>query len=199
MESFNMMKDAENDSIALTFMSDCVRVAMQQFYPQVTTVVEVEDMFDLATMRQILNVAAGIDVDPEDDNLAKQAREDKEGVSWESFDLVSLEAEVFALGIWKDFEELESSLSLQELTAILEAKRDKDYEDKKFLAALQGVDLDEKTGKKDEDPWEAMKARVFSGGKTSDANDILAYQGNNATKAGFGIGMGLDYEDLRQN
>jgi len=41
-----------------------------------------------------------------------------------------------------------------------------------------------------------MKARVFSGGKAQGSNDILAYQGANANKAGFGIGMGLDYEDL---
>jgi hypothetical protein len=41
-----------------------------------------------------------------------------------------------------------------------------------------------------------MKARVFSQGKTKDSNDILALQGQNARSAGFGIGMGLDYEDL---
>ncbi len=44
--------------------------------------------------------------------------------------------------------------------------------------------------------WEDMKARVFSGGQTSDSNDVLSLQGVNAQKAGFGIGMGLDYEDL---
>ena len=41
-----------------------------------------------------------------------------------------------------------------------------------------------------------MKARVFSRGQTSDGNDVLALQGANAQKAGFGIGMGLEYEDL---
>jgi type 1 fimbria pilin len=41
-----------------------------------------------------------------------------------------------------------------------------------------------------------MKARVFSGGQTSDGNDVLSLQGPNAARAGFGIGMGLDYEDL---
>jgi hypothetical protein len=41
-----------------------------------------------------------------------------------------------------------------------------------------------------------MKARVFSGGKAKDGNDVLALQGVNAQKAGFGIGMGLGYEDL---
>jgi hypothetical protein len=39
-----------------------------------------------------------------------------------------------------------------------------------------------------------MKARVFSKGATTNGNDILALQGMNAERAGFGIGMGLDYE-----
>jgi hypothetical protein len=41
-----------------------------------------------------------------------------------------------------------------------------------------------------------MKARVFSKGKAENSKDVLALQGINAQKAGFGIGMGLDYEDL---
>ena len=38
-----------------------------------------------------------------------------------------------------------------------------------------------------------MKARVFSGGKAKDSNDILSLSGPNAQKAGFGIGDGLEY------
>ena len=41
-----------------------------------------------------------------------------------------------------------------------------------------------------------MKAKHFSGGRTTDANDVVALQGANASKAGFGIGMGLGYQDL---
>jgi hypothetical protein len=41
-----------------------------------------------------------------------------------------------------------------------------------------------------------MKARVFSGGKATSGNDVLALQGANAQRAGFGIGMGIGYEDL---
>jgi hypothetical protein len=59
------------------------------------------------------------------------------------------------------------------------------------------VDLDGETNKdKGQKEWEDMKARVFSGGQTSDSNDVLSLQGANAQKAGFGIGMGLDYENL---
>jgi hypothetical protein len=108
--------------------------------------------------------------------------------------LAELEAEVFLLGIWKDYEELELSLSMPELTATLNAKRESDYTEKKFLAAIQGIDLDKQSNQRN--AWEDMKARVFSKGQTSDANDVLALQGPNAKKAGFGIGMGLDYEKL---
>jgi hypothetical protein len=59
---------------------------------------------------------------------------------------------------------------------------------------MQGVDLDKQSGK--QNAWEEMKARVFSGGKASNANDVVALQGANAQKAGFGIGMGLSYEKL---
>jgi hypothetical protein len=81
---------------------------------------------------------------------------------------------------------------MPELTAILEAKRDQDHTERKFMAALQGVDIDK--NKASNDAWEQMKARVYSKGKTSNPNDIVALQGNAARRAGFGIGYGLDYE-----
>ena len=86
---------------------------------------------------------------------------------------------------------------MPELVAPLGSIRDLDYQEKKFLAAIQGVDLDGETNKdKGQKEWEDMKARVFSKGQTSDSNDVLSLQGANAQKAGFGIGMGLDYENL---
>ena len=86
---------------------------------------------------------------------------------------------------------MEDSISMPELVAILEAKNNQDYDNRKFMAALQGVDLDSSSS---ENKWEEMKARVFSNGATSNPNDILALQGAAATRAGFGIGQGLDYE-----
>jgi hypothetical protein len=87
---------------------------------------------------------------------------------------------------------------MPELMVTLSSKRELDYEEKKFLAAIQGVDLEGSTNPdKGQKEWEDMKARVFSGGATSDSNDVLSLQGQNARKAGFGIGMGLDYEDAR--
>lgn len=93
---------------------------------------------------------------------------------------------------------MEDNLSMPELTAILAAKRSVDYEDKKFFAAIQGVDLDKESGRSNSrDAWEDMKARVFSGGIAESGDDILSMQGVNAARAGFGIGMGLEYEDLK--
>lgn len=199
MEAFENVKDSYNDEIALTFVSDCVRICMKQFCPDIDSIFAVEDSFDIRGMYKVMEFAAGVTMNPDNENTVKQANEDDEANSWETLDLVKLESEAFLLGIWKDYEDIETSLSMPELVAILETKRENEYSDKKFAAAMQGVDLDEQTGRKEEDPWEAMKARVFSGGKTEDSNSILAYQGANAAKAGFGIGMGLGYEDLRQN
>ena len=117
-------------------------------------------------------------------------------MTWEELDLAKLEAEVFLLGNWKNFDDLETSLSMAEMSEILNSKRELDYEEKKFFAAIQGVDLDQESGRGQKE-WEDMKARVFSRGKATDSNDILALQGINAKQAGFGIGMGLDYEDMR--
>jgi hypothetical protein len=85
---------------------------------------------------------------------------------------------------------------MPELIAILQTKSKEDYENKKFFAAIQGVDID-KNNAKSHDAWEQMKARVYSKGKTSDPNDILALQGDAARRAGFGIGHGLDYEVIK--
>lgn len=86
---------------------------------------------------------------------------------------------------------------MPELTITLISKREREYEERKFLAAIQGVDLDgQSDSERGQKEWEDMKARVFSGGMTSDSNDVLALQGHNATKAGFGINNGLEYSNV---
>jgi len=89
---------------------------------------------------------------------------------------------------------------MPELTAILTAKRESEYQERKFFAAIQGVDLDGgDDSKKGQKEWEDMKARVFSGGKSTDSSDVTSLQGFNAQKAGFGIGDGLDYSNNPKN
>jgi hypothetical protein len=87
-----------------------------------------------------------------------------------------LESEAFLAGHWKNFDELESNLSIEELNAIVDAIRKKDYEDKKFLAALQGVDLEEQGGEP-EDVLELSNSRL-------------------AKEEGFGINEGLGFLQL---
>jgi hypothetical protein len=194
---FNDIKNTKNDDEAVEVLVRCVRVCMKQYYPKISnSVEEVEDNVDMPTIYDILDIAAGIRINKKSEEPVKDQAIGS-GETWEDLDLAKLESEVFLLGIWKDYQELESSLSMPELMATLEVSRELDYTEKKFLAAIQGVDLDGETNKdKGQKEWEDMKARVFSKGKSIDGSDILALQGPNAQKAGFGIGMGLDYEDL---
>jgi hypothetical protein len=179
-----------------------MKIAMRQYYPKIKTIEDVEDSMDLPTIYKVLEISAGIKMGQPTDNSIDNGVQQipvapNENGSWKTLDLAKLEAEIFVLGIWKNFNELESSISMPELMAILESKRELDYNEKKFLAAMQGVDLDEASGKKEEDPWEAMKARVAAqttGVGNGDPNDITALQGVRAQQTGFGIGMGLDYQ-----
>lgn len=89
---------------------------------------------------------------------------------------------------------------MPELTATIVAKREEEHQNRRFMAAMQGVDLEaESGGSKGQKEWENMKARVFSGGQAQDSEDVTSLQGANASKAGFGIGMGLEYSDLRSD
>ena len=197
MVAFEEIKKADGDDESIAVLSECTRICMKQYCPEISnSVSDVEDNIDLPTIYKVLEVAAGIKINRSSEEPVKKQAEDNN--TWENLDLAKLESEVFLLGIWKDYQELELSLSMPELMATLEISRELDYSEKKFLAAIQGVDLDKETGKdKGQQEWEDMKARVFSRGATSDSNDVLALQGVNAQKAGFGIGMGLDYEDGR--
>jgi hypothetical protein len=199
MEAFEYVKSSKNDDEAIDFLVECVRISMKQFYPEISkNKSDIEDNLDMPTIYTILDISAGIKINQQSEETVKDQATDS-GSTWSDLDLAKIESEVFLLGIWKDYKELETSLSMPELMATLASRRELDYEEKKFLAAIQGVDLDKESGSsKGQQEWEDMKARVFSRGATNDSKDILALQGQNAKKAGFGIGMGLDYEDLRK-
>lgn len=200
MDAFDKIKYTKDDDEAMIVLLECTRIAMKQYKPDISNTIEdIENNIDLPTMHEILDIAGNIKVGgASEEDIKTQAQKGDAGPTWEDFDLAKLESEVFLLGIWKDYSELEESLSLAEIMAILSSKRELDYQEKKFFAAIQGVDLeDSNNSDRGQQEWENLKARVFSGGATSDSQDILALQGQNARRAGFGIGMGLDYEDLR--
>lgn len=197
MNAFEYVKKSKNDDDAIENILECVRICMKQYYPGVDLKkADIEDSLDMPTVYSILDIAAGIKINEKSQETVKDQAKDS-GPTWSDLDLAKIESEVFLLGIWKDYKELEESLSMPELMATLSSRRELDYEEKKFLAAIQGVDLDKQPeSSRGQKEWENMKARVFSKGKTGDGRDILALQGQNAIKAGFGIGHGLDYEDL---
>jgi hypothetical protein len=195
MDEFETFKSAVTEADTIDVLLRCGAITMRQYYPSIKTAEDLADYIDVDTLYELLDLSAGIKLrgkEQTEDTPQKQVSDSPP--TWESMDLAALESEVFLLGIWKDYEELETSLSLPELMSTLNAKREADYNEKKFFAAIQGVDLDAQSGKKEEDPWQKIKAKVFSGGATDNPDDILALQGQNAQKAGFGIGMGLAYE-----
>jgi len=198
MVAFDGVYKSKNDDEAISKLTECVRICMKQYYPEISNNIhDVEDNIDLPTIYKILDIAADIKINEKSQETVKNQAVGS-GKTWTDLDLASLESEVFLLGIWKDYQELEKSLSMPELLSTLESKREKDYEERKFLAAIQGVDLDKATGaERGQKEWEDLKARVFSKGQAQDSSDVLSLQGQNAKKMGFGIGMGLDYEDLR--
>lgn len=204
MDNFAAVHATLSDEETVTVLAECARIAMKQYYPPLSKdISKIEDNFDINAIYDVLDYGAGIKLNKEkEEGVTEEARQDEAASSWDDLDLLKLETEAFLLGIWKNYDELEANLSIQELIQIISTRRELDYEEKKFSAALQGVDLDGASGSSDgkqrgQKEWEDLKARVFSGGQTNDANDVLALQGINAQKAGFGIGMGLGYEDMR--
>ena len=197
MTAFDDIKGSKDDDAAIAVLVECTRICMKQYYPEISnTVDQIEDSVDMPTVYKILDVAAGIKINRTSEEPVKEQAE-KSGETWETLDLAKLESEVFILGIWKDYQELEKSMSMPELLATLEISRELDYSEKKFMAAIQGVDLEAQSQPdRGQQEWENMKARVFSRGQTNDANDVLSLQGPKAKSLGFGIGNGLDYEDL---
>lgn len=194
MDEFEKIKEDDGRD-TMHKISMCALIAMKQYYPSIATIEDLEDQLDVASMYKILEFGAEIRMSASDDDMPDQtSKKDGEDNGWDKLDLAKLEAELFLLGIWKDYEDLETSLSMPELKATLEAKREYDYQKKKFLGAIQGVDIDQ--GSEKSNAWEDMKARVFSNGQATSAKDIVSLQGINAQRAGFGIGMGLEYERI---
>jgi hypothetical protein len=99
--------------------------------------------------------------------------------------------EVFLLGHWKDYEELESSLSMPELAATLRAMYESERRRQKFMAALQGVNIDGETEDESvEEPVskiEDVRARAFA--RLTGDRDMAG-----AISQGFTPDMGVTYK-----
>jgi hypothetical protein len=101
---------------------------------------------------------------------------------------------VFLLGHWKDYEELEESISMPELTATLKAMYKVENRNNKFIAAMQGVDLDSNNTSSDStdkpSTFQEVQARAVS--KLTN-NENLA----GAAQLGLSPDMGIGYAVLR--
>ena len=88
------------------------------------------------------------------------------------------------MGIWKNYDELEEEMTVDELNLTLEAMREQEWENRKFTAALKGVDLGKLRGN-DQNRFEQVKQRALA--KAS---------GKSEAEAEFaGLGFGVDVED----
>lgn len=74
------------------------------------------------------------------------------------------------MGNWKSYDELEENISIDELVYTLNAYRLRQREEHKFLAALQGVDLSDKT-----------------------PSNITEMTPTEVASDGFGIGLGIGH------
>lgn len=100
---------------------------------------------------------------------------------------------MFLLGHWKDYEELEESLSMPELTATLKAMYKVENRKNKFLAAMQGVDLDsDSTSDSTDKPstFQDIQARAMA--KLTNNESV-----SGAAQLGLTPDMGIGYAVLR--
>ena len=98
--------------------------------------------------------------------------------------------EIFLLGHWKDYEELESSLSMPEIAATLKSMYEAERRRQKFMAALQGIDLDEKIDEEINErvsTIEEIQARAVS--RLTGDQDMAG-----AISQGFTPDMGIQYK-----
>ena len=77
------------------------------------------------------------------------------------------------LGHWKNIEELELSLNVDELNAILEASRKQEEARQRFAAALKGIKLDDEQPKDESFESVKRKAQAIAAGVTEEEYETL--------------------------
>jgi hypothetical protein len=91
---------------------------------------------------------------------------------------------VFLIGHWRNFGELEDSLSMPELVAVLEAHRKKNERQQRWEAALQGVDIGDSDAEEAQTSFEeAWKNALGLDDPEKEEKDVLS---------AFGIGYELN-------
>jgi hypothetical protein len=81
---------------------------------------------------------------------------------------------------------------MPELIQTFKSMQKTETEKRKFLASIQGVDLNESSNENEGgSSFEDVKRRAL--GITTSADDVVSLQGSFAAEAGFGVGAGLGY------
>ena len=81
---------------------------------------------------------------------------------------------------------------MPEMVQTFKSMQKTESEKRKFLASIQGVELNESSNQNEEgSSFEDVKRRAL--GVTASADDVVSLQGSFASEAGFGIGAGLGY------
>jgi hypothetical protein len=80
---------------------------------------------------------------------------------------------------------------MPELIQTLKSINKKESDNRKFLAGMQGVDLEEGKEEQESTTFEDIRRRAL--GVNARADDVISLQGTFAQEAGFGIGAGLGY------
>lgn len=94
-------------------------------------------------------------------------------------------AELMLSGNWRNFDELEESLSHPEVYLIVQAQRERDKRNMQFQAALQGVDINKDEKDPAENKVEEIKRRVRAK-QLGMKEDELRFR-ENAAAAGFSV------------
>lgn len=89
------------------------------------------------------------------------------------------------LGIWKNFQDIEESLTLPELEALISQSREAEYRKQQFMAAIQGIDLGEAMADQNKEKWRQaqLRAEATLGGKSAEQAEF------------DDIGLGLEVEN----
>lgn len=82
-------------------------------------------------------------------------------------------AEAFLTGKWSNFEELEDALTLQELKAIISVNRQTEARNNKFLAAIQGINLDDATEEDVEERFRKTQLRAAAKMSGKEENQMV--------------------------
>ena len=80
---------------------------------------------------------------------------------------------------------------MPEMVQTFKSMQKTESEKRKFLASIQGVDLDESSNNEAGSSFEDVRRRAL--GITTSADDVVSLQGSLAAEAGFGINAGLGY------